>query len=213
MKKILFLLIFTALISANSFATVRTITMQNFSFSPANTNANLGDTIKFQWVGGSHTTTCDGTNGTTRPAGAPSWNANINSGSPTFMYKVTVVGSYHFVCIPHAPDMAGNLTVVTNVNNISSIADVFSLAQNYPNPFNPTTKINFSIPKSGYTTLKVYDILGNEVSNLVNENLSSGSYSVDFNAASTGNALSSGVYFYRLQSSEFTEVRKMYLVK
>ncbi|MBS1494034.1 MAG: T9SS type A sorting domain-containing protein [Bacteroidetes bacterium] len=138
----------------------------------------------------------------------------MSSSTPTFLYKITTAGNYHYVCLPHAPDMAGDIiATVSGINEITSIADVFSLAQNYPNPFNPTTKINFSIPKAGFVSLKVYDILGNEVSNLVNENLSSGTYSVDFNAASTGNALSSGVYFYRLQSADFTEVRRMYLVK
>ncbi|CAF3730991.1 unnamed protein product [Rotaria sp. Silwood1] len=193
---------------------MKTITVANFSFTPATTNAFVGDTIKFQWSNGSHTTTCDGTNGTTRPVGAASWNANMSSATPTFMYKITTAGNYHYVCLPHAPDMAGDIiATVSGINNISSLAEVFSLAQNYPNPFNPTTKINFSIPKSGYVTLKVYDILGNEVSNLVNENLSTGTYSVDFNAAVSGNALSSGVYFYRLNTSDFTEVKKMYLVK
>lgn len=105
------------------------------------------------------------------------------------------------------------VTPPTNIKQISSIVDGFSLAQNYPNPFNPSTKINFSILESGYTTLKVYDILGNEVASLVDENLSSGSYSVDFNTNEFGKSLSSGVYFYRLTASEFTEVKRMYLVK
>jgi hypothetical protein len=105
------------------------------------------------------------------------------------------------------------VTPPTSVQQISGIVDGFSLAQNYPNPFNPSTKINFSIPKSGYTTLKVYDILGNEITSLVDDNLSAGSYTVNFNTTETGKSLSSGIYFYRLTASEFTEVKKMYLVK
>ncbi|MBS1494035.1 MAG: T9SS type A sorting domain-containing protein [Bacteroidetes bacterium] len=188
--------------------------MDNF-FTPANLSASVGDTIKFV-IGGTrvHTTTCNNTGGTSHPPGAADWDAPVSSVDPIFMYKITTAGSYHYICTVHGPSMAGDITAtVSGVNEITSIADVFSLAQNFPNPFNPTTKINFSIPKAGYVSLKVFDILGNEVSNLVNENLSSGTYSVDFNAASTGNALSSGVYFYRLQSAEFTEVKKMYLVK
>jgi len=214
MKKILFLLIFTVCLSANSFATIRTITVQNTIFTPSTTNAFVGDTIKFQWLNGSHTTTCDGTNGTTRPAGAASWNSNMSSSTPTFLYKITTAGNYHYVCLPHAPGMAGDIiATVSGVNEITSIADVFSLAQNYPNPFNPSTKINFSIPKSGFVSLKVYDIIGNEVSDLVSQDLTTGSYSVDFNASANGNTLSSGVYFYRLRTSDFSEVKKMYLVK
>lgn len=210
MKKILFSFIFTIFIVSNSFATIRTVNVSNFSFTPSTVNAFVGDTIKFQFVSGSHTTTCDGTNGTTRPAGAAPWNANISSGSPTFLYKITVAGNYHYVCLPHAPSMAGDIVAtVSGVNSISSLADVFSLSQNYPNPFNPTTKINFSIAKAGFVSLKVYDILGNEVSSIVNEQLSQGAYSVDFN----GSALSSGVYFYRIRTSDFSEVKRMYLVK
>ena len=105
------------------------------------------------------------------------------------------------------------VTPPTSIQQTSSVVEGFTLAQNYPNPFNPSTKINFSIPKSGYVSLKVYDILGNEVSNLVSQDLTTGSYTVDFNAAENGNALSSGVYFYRLSTSGFSEVKKMYLVK
>lgn len=85
----------------------------------------------------------------------------------------------------------------------------FSLKQNYPNPFNPSTKINYSIPKSQFTILKIYDELGNEVATLVNQQQSAGSYEVDFN----GSSLPSGVYFYKLQSENFSETKRMTLIK
>lgn len=91
----------------------------------------------------------------------------------------------------------------------NEIPKSFSLSQNYPNPFNPVTNIKFSMPKSGAVTLKVYDIMGREVAELVNEVKPAGNYLVDFNASH----LSSGVYFYRIQTQDFTEVRKMVLVK
>jgi len=98
----------------------------------------------------------------------------------------------------------------TGVNNISTIVpDNCSLSQNYPNPFNPATKIKFDLIKSGLVKLTVYDILGKEVATLVNENLSPGSYESDFN----GSNLTSGVYFYRLETKEFTQVRKMIINK
>jgi len=96
---------------------------------------------------------------------------------------------------------------ITNYN--SAAPDKYSLSQNYPNPFNPSTKISFGLSKAGYTSLKIYDALGKEVANLVNSNLQSGSYEVDFNAAN----LNSGVYFYKLQSDGFIETKKMLLVK
>jgi len=83
------------------------------------------------------------------------------------------------------------------------------LLQNYPNPFNPTTTINYSIPKSGLVTIKVYDVLGKEVRTLVNEEKTAGNYSVQFN----GNNLSSGIYFYRMQSDNLSQTKKLILLK
>jgi hypothetical protein len=98
-------------------------------------------------------------------------------------------------------------TVSTRIDN--KVTTDFKLQQNYPNPFNPSTTISYSIPTTGEVSLKVYDMLGREVSTLFNGRQSAGSYNVNFNAAS----LASGVYFYKLQSGAFTETRKMMLVK
>jgi len=96
------------------------------------------------------------------------------------------------------------------INNVSSIAESYSLSQNYPNPFNPATIISFSIPKSETVSLKVYDILGNEVSTLLNnERLSAGQYNVDFEGA----FLSSGIYYYTIRTENFIDTKKMLLVK
>lgn len=80
---------------------------------------------------------------------------------------------------------------------------------NPPNPFNPGTKIKFAIPKAGFVSLKVYDMLGREVKTLVNEQLSACEFIADFD----GSNLSSGTYFYRLQVGEFVDVKKMVLLK
>jgi len=85
----------------------------------------------------------------------------------------------------------------------------YSLNQNYPNPFNPTTAISFNIPKAGHVSLKIYDLLGNEVATLVNTNLNASNYVVTWDAS----AFASGVYFYKLISGDFTDVKKMMLVK
>jgi hypothetical protein len=100
------------------------------------------------------------------------------------------------------------LFVGTSGNN-NSVSSNFTLEQNYPNPFNPSTKINFSIPKQSFVTLKVFDLLGREVAQLVNKELSPANYSVNFNAA----GLSSGIYFYSLETPEFKEVKRMILLK
>ena len=85
----------------------------------------------------------------------------------------------------------------------------FELFQNYPNPFNPITKITYSIPKVSFITLKVYDLLGREIKTLVNEFRQPGVFSIDFNTE----GLSSGIYFYKLKAGEFTETKKMILMK
>ena len=96
------------------------------------------------------------------------------------------------------------------INQISSkIPEGFSLYQNYPNPFNPITNIRFEISRTSIVKLIVYDILGREVSTLVNEKLNAGSYEVSWNSA----GYPSGVYFYRLITDDFFDVKKMLLIK
>ncbi len=85
----------------------------------------------------------------------------------------------------------------------------YELKDNYPNPFNPVTTIKYELAVNGYTTLKIYDILGKEVTNLVNEKQDAGIYEVQWNAAN----LSSGVYFYKLQSDRFVQTKRMILTK
>lgn len=101
------------------------------------------------------------------------------------------------------------------VQNISNeIPTKFELSQNYPNPFNPTTKINFSIAKSENVTLKVYDMMGREVITLINQKMNPGKYSTEWLGINSGGAkVSSGVYFYRLVTPSYSEVKKMVLVK
>ena len=97
------------------------------------------------------------------------------------------------------------------VEESKSLPSAFSLEQNYPNPFNPTTVINYKIASSGNVSLKIYDMLGREISTLVNEYLQPGNYSTQF--ATTRKQLSSGIYFYTLKAGSFVETRKMLLVK
>ncbi len=99
---------------------------------------------------------------------------------------------------------------VIGINTISTeIPKGYDLSQNYPNPFNPTTKIKFALPNAGLVTLKMYDILGKEVSVLINKQMSAGTFEYEFNAI----GLTSGVYFYRIESGNFVDTKKLVLVK
>ncbi len=114
-------------------------------------------------------------------------------GSTVYKYSIDSVGG----------------TVWVNENQIQIIQGKFFLSPNYPNPFNPSTTIEFLIPTAEFVTLKVYDVLGNEVATLVNEEKPTGSYEINFDASE----LSSGIYFYKLQTGLFVETRKMILLK
>lgn len=104
---------------------------------------------------------------------------------------------------------AGCTGTITGVGNQNNIPYDYALKQNYPNPFNPTTSIEFSIPNSGLVKLVVYDVLGKEVATLVNEVKNAGNYIVDFNASN----LTSGIYFYKISTGDFSSVKKMMLIK
>ncbi|MFW9930794.1 MAG: T9SS type A sorting domain-containing protein [Candidatus Thorarchaeota archaeon] len=97
----------------------------------------------------------------------------------------------------------------TNKKELSIELSSFKLEQNYPNPFNPTTQITYSIPVESHVILKVYNVLGNEITTLVDEEKPAGEYSIKFNASD----LSSGVYIYRLQTDYSIITKKMTLLK
>jgi len=149
-------------------------------------------------------------------------NSSYTSYSPVYATTISGMARGYYTDNSSGCTMTGgsNLTYRPNTcftispvlgtgNELSNLPKTYSLAQNYPNPFNPVTKINFAIPKQGFVTLRVYDVLGREVSTLVNEVKQVGTYSVDFDAS----YLSSGVYFYRIESGEFSDIKRMILIK
>ena len=156
------------------------------------------------------------------------------AGSPEWTDVVTI--SFHIVDPNGSPKLswlttspfwgiydADNLTLwqigefqnfTTSIETVSDLPKNYELLQNYPNPFNPSTKIRFSVPfvrnsLMNSVQLKVYDILGNEVATLVNEEKEAGNYEVEFSSAN----LASGIYIYRLQASEFSDTKKMILLR
>ena len=99
--------------------------------------------------------------------------------------------------------------LVTSISNKTTPLRRYQLSQNYPNPFNPSTTIEFNLPKSEYVELKIYNILGKEVAELVSDHLSAGVHHYQFD----GSNLASGIYYYQLVSGDFREVKKMILIK
>jgi hypothetical protein len=101
------------------------------------------------------------------------------------------------------------LDQLTDVDAKDDIPNVFKLSQNYPNPFNPSTKIEYSIPKLSEVNLSIFDVLGNKVSELVDQTQTAGNYVYEFD----GSSLSSGTYFLRMNAGEYSAVRKILLLK
>jgi hypothetical protein len=104
---------------------------------------------------------------------------------------------------------------LTNINEVenSSMPTQFSLKQNYPNPFNPGTKINWQSPVGSHQTVKVFDVLGNEIATLVNEYKPAGTYEVEFRPETSIKHPASGIYFYQLKTGDFIQTKKMLYLK
>ncbi len=154
------------------------------NFSPSATTVIYnGKTYYFQrWVG----------------AGNNSYNGTNPNGTINAMSNVIVQTAQFDTIVPFG---------IQNLN--TGIPGIFALHQNYPNPFNPVTKIKFDIPKFANVTVKVYDVIGNEIAQVFAGDLAAGYYEADFNASS----YASGVYFYKIDAGDFTSVKRMVLVK
>ena len=139
------------------------------------------------------------------------WNSNLIE-ADTFLYSI------HFADLNYGWAVGENGTILHTTNGgvsfveeeqIDEVPAEFLLMQNYPNPFNPSTKIRYSVPQSSNVIIKVFDILGNEIETLVNEEKSKGTYEITWYAAT----LPSGVYFYQLKSNNYIATKKMVLLK
>jgi len=143
--------------------------------------------------------------------GGINWSDNL-----TIPGTVNLFNSVHFIDVNNgwAVGDSGSIYHTTNggvtfIGDESTQPSEFILEQNFPNPFNPSTKIKYSVPQSSNVVIKVYDILGNEIETLVNEEKPAGTYELTWYAE----GLSSGVYFYQLKAGEFIQTKKMLLLK
>ena len=175
------------------------------NYSPKDLNIAIGDTVTWQGTFSSHPLSS-----TSVPLGAASFQ---NGSGSTFSYLVQVPGNYNYECDIHGfSGMTGSFsaTISSVEENITEAQPgTFRLNQNYPNPFNPSTTIEFTLPKSEFTSLKVYNILGKEVTTLVSNKLNQGNHTYQFD----GKNLASGIYYYELVAGDYREVKKMILLQ
>ena len=147
----------------------------------------------------------------------------FNPGSVTLRFEnsnipigATVTSQYRLNGqeLKDGPTFAFGNNGITAVETPKEIPTEFKLAQNYPNPFNPSTVINYSLPKNSLVTIKIYNLLGQEVKTLVSHEMSAGNYSVEWNGESnTGSRVASGIYIYRITAGAFTSSKKMIMLK
>jgi plastocyanin len=194
----------------------------NFEFVPRNVTIPAGETIKWSWEDGMHTTT-SGT-GSADPQSGVLWNAPIAEGNKTFSFQFNEEGFFPYYCIPHESfDMKGTITVEASVGigddeetNSGPLPRAMNLSQNYPNPFNPSTTFTVQVPdgETHETALRVYNIRGSLVSTIVSGRLSGGEYHFGWNGRSDlGEALPSGIYIYRLEYGNQSITKKMTMLK
>jgi hypothetical protein len=172
--------------------------LEGISFSDANTGTVVGN-----W-GTLLRTTNGGTTWTSQFCGT---NNTLLGVSFIGAHIGTVVGWYNTIL--HTTNGGDAVSVDKNQTDCAHIAQKYYLNQNYPNPFNPNTTIQFSIPHQDFVSLKIFNILGQEVVTLLSHNIPAGSHSVNWDAS----RCASGVYFYRLQVGSFCEIKKLLLLK
>jgi plastocyanin len=199
------LLLLAAAFAGPVSATQHSVTVQNFSFSPANITISHGDTVVWNCTSGFHNV---------HHLGNPSLFGNAAASAPwTYQFAFSDVGDsvFHYDCQIHPEQMQGTVTVapLSTPKRPAPASSAFALSQNYPNPFNPVTQIRFDLTRDGPAMLDVFNLMGQRVAQLVHAPLTAGSHTVSFDAG----ALPSGVYVYRLAADGQSVQKNMMLLK
>lgn len=213
---VFFCLLFITSIPA--LAVTHTVTSAGFTFSPASITITAGDTLQFV-LSSMHYP---------REVSQATWNADgttSNGGFDLPLGAGTVIltrsGTYYYVCVYHvAFGMKGTITVTSSTGVGTEHAQLpgeFALAQNFPNPFNPSTNLQYSLPVASNVRLSIYNILSQQVAELVNQRQEAGMHTVEWNP---NGGYTSGIYFYRFDATSvtdpgkhFSQVRKLVLLK
>ncbi|MCB0281105.1 MAG: T9SS type A sorting domain-containing protein [Calditrichaeota bacterium] len=208
MKQLLLIICSFLLLSGIGFAqSLHIIETNGNAFSPSDLTVNVMDTVR--WINsgkGFHNVVADDDSYTSGAASSTEW---------VFEHVFTLPEDSRYYCVIHGGKGGAGMSGIIHVVNTTGITVTdgkildYQLSQNYPNPFNPSTTIEFSLPKSEFTTLKVFNMLGRAVTTLVSEQLGAGNYSFRFD----GTEMASGYYYYKLQAGNFREVKRMILIK
>lgn len=185
--------------------TLHDVTLSSMSFSPSSLTIIVNDTVRWTNNGGLHNVVADDNSFTNGSTSTSLW---------VFVHVFNTQGSFRYYCAEHGGPNGAGMSGIINVNPLTGVNDEvfnldYNLKQNYPNPFNPSTIIEYSIPQSGYVTLKVFNVTGSIEKILISEFQPGGNYLIEFNSSD----LASGIYFYQLTASDFVSTKRMILLK
>lgn len=183
-----------------AFATIHTVQVANFSFTPGSFSASVGDTVRWQWVSGSHTTTS-----TSVPSGAGTWDAPMNSSNPTFSYVILFAGTYNYKCTPHG--FTGTFTATVAGIEENEVTN-FLLKDLFPNPVVKDAHLVFETKESVNLILVVYDLSGKKVQEYFTKS-EAGESKFEFDTS----LLPAGNYIYSLVAGNKKITRKFSVVK
>jgi plastocyanin len=176
-------------------ATIYSIQVANYSFTPNTLNINSGDTVRWVWISGSHTTTS-----TSVPAGASSWDHAMNSSNTQFDLQLTVAGTYTYECSIHPTMMTGTITVAAAMELTDYTPNSYSVST-YPNPFENDFYFSFSIPENEVIKISVYDITGAKVKTVTDQYYEKGNHIISWDGKNErGEIVFHGLYFYMIEA-------------
>lgn len=184
------------------------VSIDNFAFVPSTVTIAIGDAVRW--------TNLDATAHTTTAIGGE-WDSGALGLNGTFVFTFTTEGTFDYICTIH-PIMTGSVvvTAVTGVDDEeqTGLPDKIEVSQNYPNPFNPTTTFSYALAERSHVRVTVYNIAGQEVRTLHNGEQPAGQYEITWNGTdSLGTEVASGIYLYRVMAGDFSETRKMVLIR
>jgi plastocyanin len=219
-RRLLIVAVLTVLATASSVdpstAEIFEVTQVNLTFQPQQITINPGDTVRWVWTSGSHTTT-SGDPGTCTGDGL--WDEPLNVSNPVVEVTFDDPGVFSYFCIPHcALDMNGSVTVEQDPSSapgeaVSSARAEASLAVS-PNPFNPRTTISFELPRPDHLLLEIYDAAGRQIATLVDRSLAAGTHAISWDGRNdAGFDLPSGIYYARSRTGNGSATARLVLIQ